>query len=69
MTQHRSELLKLAAEMVIGRGMPSPYSEDWHLPKTVPKKVMRQIRTAAEQADNQCKDWAVRLRKIVDSEP
>lgn len=63
---HRIELLKLAAKMACCREMPSPFLEDWHLPQTTPKRVMRQIQNAADKADTQCKGWAVTLRRIID---
>ena len=63
----RTELLKLAGEMVAGVGMPSTFLEDWKLPKTTPRRACRQIRDAADKADEQCKRWAVRLRGIIDA--
>lgn len=64
--EQRSQLIKLAGEMVRSKGMPSPYVEDWDLPKSTPVKARRQIQEAARMANEQARLWAVALRDIVD---
>lgn len=62
-----SELLRLAAEMAKARGMPSPYLEDHAFYVSTPKAERRRLITIAEKAENQCREWAVRLRMAADA--
>lgn len=61
------DALNLAAEMLNSPAMPSSFIEDWNLPKSTPRKVCRKIIEAADRADAQCKQWAMRLRIIYDA--
>lgn len=54
-------LIHLAAEMAQGKGMPSPYRDDWPT-----CWEWRHVRAAAEKAEAKAKDWAVELRQIAD---
>ena len=65
----KSELIKLASEMAQSQNMPSGYYEDWKWPKGMQITSWRKVADAAFKAEDQCKDWAVRLRKIADSIP
>ena len=67
MNKVKSELIRLAAEMARCQNMPSPITDDWDLPKTTPKTAFHKIEAAGCLAEDQCKAWAVRLRKIADS--
>jgi hypothetical protein len=59
-------MIQLAAQMAERTGMPSPYLEDWKLPKSTPVSVMRAIEDTAIMADAQCALWATRLRCLAD---
>lgn len=61
-----SALIKLAVEMVRGTNMPSEFWDDWKWYSTTPITERRKVLKAAERANNQCRDWAVRLRMIAD---
>lgn len=61
------KLIRLAGEMVRSQSMPSPFLEDWKLPKRTPRSLMRQIKDAALKCDEQCKSWAIQIRGIVDA--
>jgi len=63
----RSEIIKIAAEMLHHPALPSSFIEDWDLPKSTPLKTCRKIIDAADKVDEQCKRWAVRLRSVFDS--
>lgn len=52
----KSEIQKIAAEMV--RGMVSPYAEDW--PKTMPKSALRKL----GEVDDRLRELAWRLAQI-----
>ena len=60
----RGALIKLASEMVRGTGMPSPFFEDHKWLKTTPRAERWRVIREAERADNQCKEWAMRLRDV-----
>lgn len=62
-----SELLKIAAEMALCRNMPSKYHDDWDWPKVMQITSWRKVFDASYSAENQCKDWAIRVRKLADS--
>lgn len=61
----KSRLIKLAAEMVRGEGMPSDFVEDWDLPKTTPMKTRRKIQKSSATALAQCHEWANRIMDVV----
>ena len=64
----KGELIKLAAEMAMCQNMPSKYYEDWNWPKGMQITSWRKVFDSALKAENQCKDWAVRLKEIVENE-
>jgi hypothetical protein len=61
-----AELINLAAEMARSTNMPSEFWEDWKWYATTPIAERRKVLKAAEKANDQCRDWAVRLRTIAD---
>lgn len=63
----KKELISLAAEMVMAKNMPSQHYDDWDWPQGMQITSWRKVFDAAYSAENQCKDWAVRLREIADS--
>lgn len=63
----QSELLKIAAEMVRGEGLPSPYAEDHNWYRTTPVAERIAVERQYEKASNRCKEWAMRLKKVADS--
>jgi hypothetical protein len=66
--EERSKLTKVAAEMVLGNGMP-PYSfGGWDLPKTTTVKARREIDSVSQIAHAQCREWARRIMEIVDAD-
>lgn len=62
-----SELIKIAAEIVGCKNMPSSIYEEWGWPKGMQITSWRKVCNSAFKAENQCKSWAIRLRKIADS--
>lgn len=65
----KTELINLASEMVRGVNMPSPYSDDWSWYRSTPMAERRVVLARAEKASEQCKVWALAIRKIADSIP
>lgn len=63
----QGKLIALAAEMVLGKGLPSSFVEDHQLPKTTPVTARRLISQELERMDRTTKDWAYRLRQISNS--
>ena len=63
----KSELNKLAAEMALCKMMPSPYYDDWGWPKGMQVSAWGKVERSALEAEDQCKEWSTRLRKIADS--
>lgn len=63
----QSKLIALAAEMVLGKGLPSPFVEDHRWPKTTPVTAVRMVSQELERMDRTTKDWAYRLRQISNS--
>jgi hypothetical protein len=61
-----AELINLAAEMARGKGMPSPYIDDYGLPKSTPVGAKCTMMEVANIAQDQSRDWAIRLRAIAD---
>lgn len=64
--RERSELIKLAAEMVHGVGMPPEYVSDHAWCKTTCAKERDRVVRDAQKAHDQCKDWAMRIKAIAD---
>ena len=64
--EERSELKKLAAEMVLCRNMPPNYIGDWDMPSPKSRKACREITRVSEVANDQCKEWSKRIMAIVD---
>lgn len=64
--EQRSQLIKLAGEMLRGQGMPLPEVEDWGLPTGTSRKTRRKIQEAATAASEQARRWAVAIYDIVD---
>lgn len=60
----RSDLVRLAADMVLREGMPSPLLEDHNLPASTTQKVQRIMSHVLEQADECVSKWARRLIEI-----
>lgn len=60
----KGELLALAAEMVLGKGLPSSFVEDYQWPKTTPIAAIRIFSKALEQMDRTKADWTYRIRDI-----
>jgi len=62
----RQQLIKLAAEIVQGTNMPSEFYEDWVFCKTTPQIDRGKAVCSAKRARQQCREWAITLRKIAD---
>lgn len=60
-----SRLIELAAQMVRGRSMPDV--EALALPARASGKLRRNLSAQEFQAHEQCRLWAIELRKIADS--
>jgi hypothetical protein len=58
------ELINIAAEMARGDGLPSDASED-HLPRRRRSYWLAQL----EKAQNQSREWAIRVRDAADKTP
>jgi hypothetical protein len=48
--EQRSQLIKLAGEMVRCENMPPYFVSDWDLPRTTPLKAKREINTVSQMA-------------------
>ena len=64
--QTKSRLIKLAAEMARGDGMPNEFISDWNLPKTGTVGARVEIMRATKHARSQCHYWSRRIMEIVD---
>lgn len=64
----RKELFRIAAEMAMGKNMPSPYMSDWNFPKNLSRKKRKEIPTILNGANEQCRKWAIELRAVIDSD-
>jgi DNA-directed RNA polymerase subunit RPC12/RpoP len=62
----KSLLVKVAAEMVRGEGMPSEFLEDWDLPKSTPASVRKAIVGQSLAAGNTAHGWARSLRTAIE---
>jgi hypothetical protein len=60
-------LIQLAAEMVRCSGMPSEFNEDHKWYVSTPMAERRRILEQASQANEQCRIWALELRKVADA--
>ena len=63
----KHELFRIAAELATGKSMPSTEREDWNFPKYISSKQKCRIIGASYLANFQCKEWAIRIRKIADT--
>jgi len=59
-------LMRLSSEMARGVGMPSEHDEDHPWCKTTPEKERERVLAEAARANDQCRDWAIRLRVQID---
>jgi len=66
--EQRSQLLKLAAEMVRCEGMPPYFAGDWDLPKTTPVTARRKISEKSQISHAQCKNWSRVIVSILDAD-
>jgi hypothetical protein len=62
----RGDLIKLAAEMLEGKGMPSKHYEDWDWPQHMPKKAWGKVLDAAYATRGQCLEWGIKVRELAD---
>jgi len=60
----RHELIRIAAEIVRGTNMPSEHWDDHPWQKTTGINERRRVLKQAEKANEQCREWAVRLRNL-----
>lgn len=64
----RHEFIKVAAELARCEGMPPSDLRDWPITKsTTSRKLTRSIVIRTDNAESQCKEWAVRIRDLADS--
>jgi len=61
-----SKLIHIAAEMVRGEGLPSPYAEDHNWYRTTPVAQRVAVEREYERASNRCKEWAMRIKAVAD---
>lgn len=66
--QTRTQLLKLAAEMVRQNGMPSEDLGDYQFPIRTSSKFKRNILETAVMANRQAHQWGVRLIAALNAE-
>jgi hypothetical protein len=59
-------LIRLAASMVRGSGMPSEHYEDHGWCKTTPQAERRRVLEQAERANEQARQWGTELKKLAD---
>lgn len=64
----KSELIKLASEMVCLNGMPDNVC-DMGLPKHLSRKTLGVIQKQSESAQRAAHAWGLRLKKIIDNLP
>ena len=62
----KSELIRLAAEMVRGQGMPSNHYDDWDWPKSMPSTAWGEVRRSANKAQEQCRQWGIAIKELAD---
>ena len=61
------DLTRLAAEMATGKNMPLMDYDDWDWPRGMQITSWRKVFEASDKANEQARNWSVRLRKIIDS--
>jgi hypothetical protein len=64
----KSKLIQLAGQMVRCMNMPSSEIEDYNFKKCTAKSDIRSVLKKGEIAQEQCKLWAIELRKIIDDQ-
>jgi len=62
----RSMLINLAAKLVVCNRIDDPDEFCLSLPKSTPKRAVRQIYDSLERASMASKDAAIRIREIID---
>ena len=62
----KEQLIVLAAEISKGAKMPSEFYEDWDFRKTTPHADKMKAIHSAIFARQQCREWAIQIRKIAD---
>jgi len=61
-------IMEIAAELVNCRHMPSSFRQDWkELPPRMTRKGWTEIYRAAMTANDVCKNWGFRLRKLANA--
>lgn len=63
----KEQLIRLADEIVSGSKMPSEFYDDWKFCKGTPQLDRGKAIISAKLARQQCRGWAIELRKIADS--
>lgn len=66
--QTRSELIKIASEMVRMIGMPSEELDEYKFPNTVSKKLKWEIKKAATLACWMSRNWGNRIIAAIESD-
>ena len=66
-SETKSKLIKLSAQMVMRLSMPSDDYSDWNFPKNTSMKQAMKVLSAAKKAQEQCRLWAIEIRKCADS--
>ncbi len=64
----KSQLIKLAAEMALGKDMPPEFIEDWSLPKSTSQRTKREILIASMIARLMCRDWSKQIMSVVNED-
>ena len=64
--EQRSELMKLASEMVLCQNMPPHCIGDWDIPAPKSAKACREIARVSQASHDQCRIWSKRIMAIVD---
>tara|TARA_R110000868_G_scaffold368788_1_gene631923 strand:- start:337 stop:567 length:231 start_codon:yes stop_codon:yes gene_type:complete len=66
--EQKSDLLRLAAEMIRGDGMPFEFVDDWNLPESTTTKVRREIAFSSSRARRKAHAWGRRLVSLLAKE-
>lgn len=67
LSETKSKLIKLSAQMATRLNMPPDNYEDWRFPKSISQKQAFKVLRAAENAQEQCRLWAIAIRECADS--
>lgn len=67
--QQRSALIKLAADMALGNGLPPESLAEWGLPKSTPVAARREISRQSQHVHQLAIQWAKEIVRIVDEQP